>query len=79
MAEKDDDGLRDIHWLAEYLDVPERTIYSWRASGSGPPVYKVGRQLRYRPSEVREWLASHSTAAAYTEIVGLPHVTDREP
>lgn len=53
---KTDEGLLGIGWLAELLDVPERTIYSWRQRGEGPPAYRVGKHLRYRRRDVDAWL-----------------------
>jgi excisionase family DNA binding protein len=41
---------------ATFLGVPVATLYQWRHKRIGPPAYRVGRHLRYVPSEVREWL-----------------------
>ncbi len=46
--------------LADFLGVPLKTIYSWRARNIGPPAYRVGRHLRYDPVEVKSWLAAHA-------------------
>ena len=51
-----DEGLHGLEWLSEFLNVPERTIYAWRARGEGPPAYRVGKHLRYRRDEVETWL-----------------------
>jgi excisionase family DNA binding protein len=51
-------------WLSEYLQVQLRTVYSWRARGVGPPVYVVGRHLRYRRSEVDAWLRQRHDKAS---------------
>jgi hypothetical protein len=38
------------------------TLYGWRSAGvGGPPCRRVGARLRYRPQDVREWVASLST------------------
>ena len=42
--------------LAEYLGVHVQAIYDLRADGRGPTGIRVGRQLRYRISDVRRWL-----------------------
>ncbi len=42
--------------LADYLDVPVKTVYQWRHQGTGPIGIKVGRHVRYRRSEVERWL-----------------------
>ena len=35
----DNEGLVDLDWLSEFLDIPERTIYAWRQRGAGPPAW----------------------------------------
>jgi excisionase family DNA binding protein len=42
--------------VADYLRVPLRTLYRWRYAGEGPPGYRVGRHLRFRWTDVEEWL-----------------------
>jgi predicted DNA-binding transcriptional regulator AlpA len=51
-----DEGLVDLEWLSEFLDIPERTIYAWRQRGEGPPAYRIGKYLRYRSRDVEAWL-----------------------
>ena len=43
--------------VAELLGVDVRTLYAWRAAGTGPRCYKVGKYLRYDPGDVEAWLA----------------------
>ena len=54
----DTDPLWDIDRVAEYLNVPKRTLYRWRTYGYGPCGRRVGRHLRYRAREVIEWYAN---------------------
>lgn len=54
------DRLEDVAWLAEFLRVPQQTIYRWRTSGDGPRGIKVGRHLRFRRSDVDTWLESQA-------------------
>jgi predicted DNA-binding transcriptional regulator AlpA len=42
--------------LAAYLGVSSQAIYDLRCAGRGPRAIRVGRELRYRVSEVRAWL-----------------------
>jgi predicted DNA-binding transcriptional regulator AlpA len=51
-----DDPLHDLDWLAAYIDKPKKTIYNWHTLGVGPPHYKIGNRLRYRKSEIDQWL-----------------------
>jgi predicted DNA-binding transcriptional regulator AlpA len=47
--------------LAEFLSMPVRTLRQWRYLGVGPKAFRVGRHLRYEPSEVRRWLDQDCT------------------
>jgi excisionase family DNA binding protein len=43
--------------LSELLGgIPLPTIYGWRSKGIGPRGYRIGRHVRYRRSDVDEWL-----------------------
>jgi len=58
------DRLLTTQQLAEYLAVPVATLYAWRHAGEGPPGFRVGKHVRYRWSDVDQWVRSqlHSTA-----------------
>ncbi len=45
-----------IKELAEQLHVSCQTLYDLRSQGRGPTGFRVGRQLRFRRSEVEAWL-----------------------
>lgn len=57
------DPLWTVQDVATYLGVAVQTIYDWRLKGAGPPAFKVGRHLRYRESDVMEWLDKQTSAA----------------
>ena len=42
--------------LAAHLGVPVQTIHDLRHAGGGPRGFRVGKELRYRVSEVQAWL-----------------------
>jgi excisionase family DNA binding protein len=44
--------------VASYLQVPVKTLYTWRYKRVGPCAHRVGRHLRYRWEDVEDWLAS---------------------
>jgi DNA-binding transcriptional MerR regulator len=48
--------LRTVKEEAEHLQVPVGTLYAWSHQRIGPPVIRVGRHLRYRPSDTEKWL-----------------------
>jgi hypothetical protein len=64
----DRDGLLDQTRLAEQLVVTTKCLEAWRHRGGGPKFVKVGRLIRYRPSDVAEWLMRR-TATSTSEKV----------
>ncbi len=42
--------------LADYLNVPLATLYAWRHRRQGPPGFRAGRHLRYRKSDIDQWI-----------------------
>lgn len=50
--------------VAEYLNVPLNTVYDWRRKRTGPRASKVGVHLRYRWSDVEQWLDERAKAGA---------------
>ncbi len=44
--------------VSHYLGVPVPTLYQWRWKKYGPRAIRVGRYLRYRPTDVEVWLDS---------------------
>ncbi len=42
--------------LADYLGVAPQAIHDLRTAGRGPRGIKVGRELRFRTSEIQAWL-----------------------
>ncbi|WP_034093344.1 helix-turn-helix transcriptional regulator [Streptacidiphilus albus] len=57
------DRLWTLKELAEFLGVPEQSIYQMNWKGTGPRSYKVGRHRRYDPLDVRQWLETRSSDA----------------
>lgn len=43
--------------LADRLHVSVQTLYDLRSHGRGPRGFRVGRELRFRASEIEAWLA----------------------
>ena len=42
--------------LAELTNLAVGTLQQWRCTKSGPPYLKLGRAVRYRASDVLQWL-----------------------
>lgn len=56
--------------LAARLCVSVQTLYDLRSQGRGPRGFRVGRQLRFRVSEIDGWLARMEEADAERHPVG---------
>lgn len=48
--------------LAKLLKVPVPTVRAWRHAGSGPEGVRLGRHVRYRRSNVVDWIAANERA-----------------
>lgn len=46
--------------LADYLQVPLKTVYRWRSEAAGPRGIRVGKHVRYRREDVDSWLDSQA-------------------
>lgn len=51
--------LRSVDQTADYLALSLKTLYGWRGRRDGPPSYRIGNVVRYRPDEVRAWVDEH--------------------
>lgn len=51
------DRLLSVEELADYLEVPVKTIYTWRHRNTGPKGFRVGKHLRFRWRDVQAWVA----------------------
>jgi excisionase family DNA binding protein len=60
-ARADGEPLHDSGWLADYLGVAKKTVYNWHYLGLGPPAYKIGNGIRYRQSEVDQWVRKQAS------------------
>jgi hypothetical protein len=55
--------LWTIEELAEYLAIPVQTLYGLRCRRYGPPSYRIGSKVRYRPDEVRACVDQNTAAS----------------
>ncbi len=47
---------------AAYLGVKPGTIRNWLRKGKEIPAHKVGKQWKFKPSEIDEWIKSGNSA-----------------
>lgn len=45
---------------AEYLGMKPQTLEAWRCRGDGPRFVKLGRSVRYRQSDLDQWIESRT-------------------
>lgn len=55
---------------AEILDVKKSTLEAWRCRGGGPPFIKYGRAIRYRESDLQEFIESRVRRNTSEEMGG---------
>ncbi len=62
MTELGKDKWISLDEAAEYLDVKAGTIRDWIRKGKGMPAHKIGKQWKFKCSELDEWVASGKSA-----------------
>lgn len=48
--------------VADFLQIPVKTLAEWRSRGIGPEYRKIGRHVRYEWPAVLRWVASQQPA-----------------
>lgn len=48
--------LQSAKQIASVLKISEVTLARMRCEGSGPAYVKLGRSVKYRPSDIETWL-----------------------
>jgi len=52
---------------SEYLGLATQTLAKWRCEGlQGPAFVRVGRLIRYRQNDLRDWLDQHTVGSRET-------------
>jgi predicted DNA-binding transcriptional regulator AlpA len=64
--------LVGVEELAEWLGVEVKTVYWLNTTGKGPKRYKIGKLIKYKPSEVEEWIREQA-------VVDLSAALTRRP
>lgn len=55
------DRLLDVNETAEILGISKSSLYSMRYLGDAPPAVKVGSRLRWRRSDLDQWISEQLT------------------
>ena len=64
MEERTAGRLWSVEDLSDFLQVPVKTLYQWRLRGYGPKGRRIGKYVRYKESDVVEWVDSIGGNAA---------------
>ena len=62
MSENMSDKWIGMEAAAEYLDVNKDSIRNWIKKESGIPAHKIGKQWKFKKSELDEWVKSGESA-----------------
>lgn len=71
-----DEPLWSIEQVAEYLDIPVETLRFWRKNRGGPPSFRLGNHVRYRPEAVRAFVADRERTDHLARDVGATKYDD---
>lgn len=48
--------------IADMFEVPLETVYQWRRKRTGPPGFRIGKHVRYDPTDVRAYVTQRKSA-----------------
>ena len=55
-----DDVIIDTHEAGMLLKTPAATLIKWRSTGENNiPYLKIGRNVRYRTTDLKKWVDAH--------------------
>jgi hypothetical protein len=54
--------LATTEQVADYLQLPPKTLAEWRSQGIGPKYSKIGKHVRYDWADVHAWVAGQQPA-----------------
>ena len=55
------DALLNETQAAQILNLSIRTLQAWRVRGSGPVFIQAGRAVRYRRTDIFQWVEAHTS------------------
>ena len=53
----EDDKLLSSNEVAKYLDLTPHTLSLYRSRKQGPSFLRVGKRIKYRVKDVKEWVS----------------------
>ena len=71
MVQKQDDRLITRSEVEAQFGVSKRYLETCVYKGEGPPMVKIGRMVRYRPSDIRAWIEQHTFDAQGRPLTDL--------
>lgn len=62
------DMLLDNDTAAYFVSAKPQTLIAWRMLGKGPPYVRIGRSIRYRKSDLVNWLEEQTVRPGKREL-----------
>lgn len=60
-----DDLIVNTQEAAQLIRTPEKSLIKWRSTGEhNIPFIKIGRNVRYRTTDLRKWIDAHTQGGA---------------
>lgn len=75
MAELTNDKWINIEEAAEYLGVKPATIRDWIRKGKDIPAKKIGKQWKFKRSELDQWVQSGKADNVITEEAAIRNIS----
>jgi len=69
--------LLTAHQIGELLNCKDSTIYAWASRGEIPS-YKLNGLLRFKQSEIEQWIHEHSMERKSPPRIRSKNVSDKE-
>jgi excisionase family DNA binding protein len=63
-SEQNSGPLMSLPEAAAYLDMTVPTLYNWRHRGIGPASLRIGGRVKYRQTDLDDWIAAQAEAEA---------------
>ena len=57
---KSDERLLNRDEVEQQYGIPRRFLEAKSNSNEGPPVVRIGRLVRYRPEDIRNWISANT-------------------
>ncbi|QGU01623.1 Helix-turn-helix domain protein [Corynebacterium kalinowskii] len=50
----------NVAQFADYVQVKPKTVYKWISQNRCPQITRIGREIRFQPEHIQQWLDAQS-------------------